>query len=133
MIELPKKPYKSFKDFTIHQWKIVKFSPSYTPGPNQGYPCMACRGEGRKYRREDRDPIEGYKLANKYQCEVCLGTGRKSKIQAKAEYDQEILNWKEKYDKILPKYQKQQTIIDKIRATLTPGEYRMINNIIFKQ
>lgn len=37
--------------------------------------CKWCSGEGVAYRFEDRDVIEGYKLADKKQCLKCKGRG----------------------------------------------------------
>ena len=39
------------------------------------FPCLSCRGEGTYKKFEDRDEIEGYKLAPRYNCESCEGTG----------------------------------------------------------
>ena len=38
--------------------------------------CSNCRGSGKAYRFEDRDCIEGYKLAVKKVCLDCNGTGK---------------------------------------------------------
>lgn len=48
--------------------------------------CIACGGEGKDYRFEDRDPIEGYKLANKKTCLKCDGRGYLEQELAYPEY-----------------------------------------------
>jgi hypothetical protein len=60
------------------------------------YPCLACSGDGWYRKAEDRCPVEGYKMAPRYTCEVCQGTGGGTKEQFKAHYDDQVMRDKEK-------------------------------------
>lgn len=61
--------------------------------------CLACdRCEGKGWYRDTRDfdPVEGYKLADKYTCEVCNGKKIKPNLSSSREmfetYYQQILD-----------------------------------------
>ena len=45
------------------------------PKKKDGYACPDCGGRKYYYKPEDRDPIEGYKLAPRYRCGLCKATG----------------------------------------------------------
>ena len=60
------------------------------------YPCLACSGDGWYRKAEDRCPVEGYKMAPRYTCEVCQGTGGGTKEQFKAYYEDQVTRDKEK-------------------------------------
>lgn len=48
--------------------------------------CWQCDGEGKAYRFEDHDPIEGYKMADKKTCLMCGGSGRLDDDMLLADY-----------------------------------------------
>lgn len=52
--------------------------------------CQSCGGEGVAYRFEDRDPIEGYKLADKKTCLVCAGSGEVDVMTYYSSYEAHI-------------------------------------------
>jgi hypothetical protein len=67
----PTLEYDSVED-AIDSYRGYKFNNNKKKGD---YPCLACQGEGTYRKIEDRDEIEGYKLAPRYTCEPCNGTG----------------------------------------------------------
>lgn len=42
------------------------------PKPAQ---CVCCGGQANLYNENDRDPIEGWKMASKHPCDFCQGKG----------------------------------------------------------
>lgn len=90
LTELPKRPWKNFEDY-------LKNLDRAHHGRNVMYPCMYCNGFGKVRRMEDRDPIEGFKLAPWYKCTPCDGTGNSSRMEHEIRYKNLILKWKEKY------------------------------------
>ena len=71
------------------------------------YPCLNCDGAGTYHKFEDRDIIEGYKLAPLYTCKSCSGSGRGPKEMFKAYYDaekQKIKAQQQKFDKDLDSF-----------------------------
>jgi DnaJ-class molecular chaperone len=66
------------------------------------WPCLECEGKGKVRHEEDRDVIEGYKLAPWHTCTHCNGTGRWLKAQVKEVYSRivrefraKLAHWKE--------------------------------------
>lgn len=63
--------------------------------------CVNCEGSGQTYRFEDRDPIEGYKMANKKVCIECNGSGSKNILDYLISYNKYLKD--EEQDKELIK------------------------------
>lgn len=88
----PERPYKSFEDF-----RRVKCRWIFDKDKELDctfYPCQHCGGKGRYRKEEDRDVIEGYKLAPWYKCQACNNTGRGPKEPLVAEYKAAIAKWR---------------------------------------
>ena len=78
----PKRPYRSLRDFVARHFNYsIPESKRLDPG---FWPCIPCDGRGRYRKEEDRDIIEGFKLAPWYTCEACKGTGRGPKEEVQA-------------------------------------------------
>ncbi len=80
----PKKQYANFAEYCV---KVQ---------------CLECRGCGYVCKEEDRDVIEGYKLAPRYKCPSCQGRGVMGRPELKKhyneytdKYDQELFQWQE--------------------------------------
>ena len=96
----PERRYRSLRDFLVKQWgwslREAKLNdPTF-------WPCIPCSGRGWYYDPADRDVVEGYKLAPRYHCKACAGTGRGTKEAVKAIYDEivakfraDLAAWKE--------------------------------------
>jgi len=65
-------------DYLVSREAYRKHRHNYTMS-QAGYPrkcpCPICGGEGRYYRQEDNDPVEGFKMADKKLCQSCKGAG----------------------------------------------------------
>lgn len=58
-------------------------------------------GRGYTYRPEDRDVVEGYKLAPAYTCKTCNGKKSCTRKKFKKDYyDPAIYKWKDKVAKV---------------------------------
>ena len=123
-IKLPKRPYTTFAEF--HLAKERDGDLHHKTRLRAAYPCQRCRGYGKHYRPEDRDPYEGYKMASMYPYEVCGGSGDVGRIAMKALYSKEIQDWKERYDKLKPKHDEQVAILRKAKRLLTQKELRIL-------
>ena len=121
-IVLPKKPYKNFFDFvqkaTIYCKKDVV------------WPCFCCRGWGEIYDPNDRDPIEGYKLACKIPCpvETCRG-GCITEKEYRKRYREIIREWGDKFDNAKRKLTLQKSLINKICKVLTKEEMDLLYDL----
>jgi len=87
MIEKPKRPWKNLEDA---RKRVCVF---FRGNKNQ-YPCLLCDASGGYHDPKDRDPMEGYKLAPRYKCKKCHGTGVGTKEELVAHYKKEIADYK---------------------------------------
>jgi hypothetical protein len=55
--------------------------------------CPVCAGFGKIRNPDERDPIEGYKMAALYDCTECNGEGYLSEQLSQSIYDMNILIW----------------------------------------
>jgi len=96
----PERRYRSLAEFRVKNWQwSVRESRLLDP---TFWPCVLCSGRGWYHNPDDRDPIEGYKLAPAHKCQACAGTGRGTKEAVKAIYDEivakfraDLTAWKE--------------------------------------
>lgn len=93
--EIDKKPFSSFKDYVRkhnerYGYKYSKFAQS------RRIVCSNCGGRGEAYDPKDRDPVEGYKMAERHRCIRCDGSGEWSPEEARVDYEVKIKNWKGK-------------------------------------
>lgn len=114
---LPKRPFRSFEDFLENHWRR-----RYSGPREKDLPCHRCHGSGRVYRFEDRDVIEGYKLAPTYSCGDCGGSGRTTRADVKAFYDIAIVLWREDRDEEV----RRRAALKKAQALLTPDEMELL-------
>ena len=90
----PRRPYRSLEDFRRSIFGAHLCQHAKVP---DHWPCVGgCLGRGWVYREEDRDIIEGYKLAPRYPCSCCNGTGRNSREVVRAAYKVEIEGWRKR-------------------------------------
>jgi hypothetical protein len=88
----PARPYFTFEDFRREKCRWI-FDDKKTLDCTF-YPCQNCNGKGRYHKEEDRDVIEGYKLAPNYKCTACKQTGRGEKEPLVREYKATIEKWR---------------------------------------
>jgi hypothetical protein len=123
--EIPPRPFDDLSEFILEQQK------KYGHEKNKvQYPCIECRGTGKIYRIEDLDPIEGYKMANKFPCGTCNGTGGVSKDDMKKMYDNLIDSWKLKRDLVKKQRDIEKSLIIKINKFLTKEEIMVLDEYI---
>ena len=90
------------------------------------YPCLVCGGDGWYRKIEDRDPVEGYKLAPSYDCESCKGTGGGTKEQFKAHYDTQVKHDKEQ----IAQFQAQLETFTQALSLLTPDQVKIMKKML---
>ena len=93
MLKKPERYYKNIYDCAQKfSWCARKWNDD---GKIIGvFPCLACKGYGWIHRDEDFDCVEGYKLAPRYTCKKCGGTGQSSRKEFKVFYDRSIHRYK---------------------------------------
>jgi len=72
MIKKPTKPWKNLEE-------ARKQVGIYLSSDNTAFPCLACHGRGGVRDSADLCPVEGYKMAPLYKCQVCKGSGEGSR------------------------------------------------------
>lgn len=125
--ELPKPPFKSFKEFRLHT--VEKSSKHHKTGKKAQYPCTRCDGYGKHYRDEDRDPYEGWKMASMHHCERCNGTGDVGFRGLADEYDRVMNRHREHYARLKPIHDREAAALAKARECLTTAELRTLGLI----
>lgn len=121
MIKKPEPYYKSISDM---RQKCVQYSSvSHKLSDLSWFPCLKCKGHGRVYDSNDCDPVEGYKMATKYPCKTCNGTGTGSKKLFTEEY--KVL--KKDYINKLKKYKSSISRIKEIKKILTDSDMELIS------
>jgi len=111
MISKPYKPFASIGKAKMH----ISFNNKKFERRN-AFPCLACSGFGWNRDEKDRDPIEGYKLAPKYKCHACDGTGVGSKAAFMEWYDKRMAEYKkelEEYKRKIKRFKELQKIISR--------------------
>lgn len=71
------------------------------------YPCFRCGGKGKIRKAEDRDPVEGYKLAPWHECGKCEGKGKAHSAEYEPIVESELATTEEAtkvYEKFLEKF-----------------------------
>jgi hypothetical protein len=102
------------KPFTIKETlKILNIKKVGDP-----IPCSTCDGSGRSYRFEDRDCVEGYKLAEKKTCLKCSGLGRTTSFDLFKTLEED----RKKYNKFVYDYNLIVKALNTSRAHLTVGQ-----------
>lgn len=112
----PERTYKSFTDF------IVKHRRPYRNSDPTFYHCTLCFGKGWDHRWEDHDPVEGFKLAPRYTCQKCGGSGRGTRKELKALYDE----WRANYNAKVAEWERVEAIRRTAIAKLTPEERQVL-------
>ena len=74
--------------------------------------CIMCNGEGKTYREEDRDYMEGYKLAQKKPCLHCDGTG----VGDVKEFRQWYSECEKEYRSRLDRYMRIKRVLSKLNT-----------------
>lgn len=90
--ERPERLYRSVRDWIAK--RFLWSQPESTLRDPNFWPCLECGGKGKVHKEEDRDCIEGYKLAPWYQCEHCAGTGEWPKAKVKEAYQEVVKEFK---------------------------------------
>lgn len=72
-----------------HQYDYGKRHKKNHLGREVKYPCFRCDGYGKHYLDKDNDPIEGFKMASRYPCGMCGGSGELPKEVFFAVYERE--------------------------------------------
>jgi hypothetical protein len=80
----PNRPYRNLQEYAAVRYGRSKHL----------WPCVECCGRGVVRRFEDRDPIEGYKLAPLYKCGSCNGTGKGGRDVIAAEFRELLAKWR---------------------------------------
>ena len=126
LLEITPKPYKSFSDFVVrHNAKNV-----YNKRPDVKIACPNCGGYGRVYNPKDRDPIEGYKLADRVICNECLGSGEWNRDEAKKSYTNAITAWKKLHEEEVQYRRRQLMVLKKLRNTFSVTERRILHQMV---
>jgi hypothetical protein len=94
----PARPYRSLEQFRRGRFDL-RISDAKRQNP-RFWPCLVCCGKGWDYRYEDRDIIEGYKLAPRHRCSHCKD-GEGTKEAVRQAYNAAIEAWKEKLARYL--------------------------------
>lgn len=84
--------------------------------------CNLCDGTGKRYYFEDCDPIEGYKMASKRECDKCGGVGFVHVDTYRDEYDAEVKKNEEK----IKEYEYYTTMMKSIKLKLTKEEVKFL-------
>lgn len=99
---------------------------AYTGGlQEQGdYICPCCHGTKRVIAPDAiNDPVEGYKMAERVMCPICLGTGIVEQTAWKNIYRERKKEFKEKKARI----KERKRLIKNIQAKLTKEEIKFID------
>lgn len=89
--------------------------------------CHICNGSGKVRNSAERDPIEGYKMANWYSCENCDGEGYLSEEESRKLFDVYVVLWmatcedRQKYNDLARKINAKLTI-----SGITESEWNFI-------
>ena len=99
--ERPKLGHRSIREWIIARCRFT-LRDDKLAACNNFWPCLECEGKGKVRHEEDRDVIEGYKLAPWHVCTHCNGTGRWLKAQVQEvyrkivrEFQDKLARWKE--------------------------------------
>jgi hypothetical protein len=126
--EIDKKPFSSFKDYIAkHNRRYGNKFSKYAQ--SRRIVCPDCGGVGEGYNPRDRDPIEGYKMAEKERCIKCEGSGEWSIDQAEMDYDLKILQWKRNRKLQKDLRTDEQIIVDFLRSNLNPRDLKILKTI----
>lgn len=115
MLEKPYKLYQSIKDAKRYMGRHKDYK-------RNEYPCIYCRGLGSYHKVEDRDCIEGYKLAPSYKCNACKGTGLGSKGSFMDEYNKQV----EIYNREVKEYKSQLDKLKALKAKMDKDDFKII-------
>jgi len=92
----PKRPFRSLEVFRLYSYGVRAW---HKPARvSDDWPCLGCEGRGWFYHDDDRDPIEGFKLAPRRKCIACNGTRKGSKEAVKAAYEAIIARWRKEVE-----------------------------------
>jgi RecJ-like exonuclease len=92
--ERPRFEYRGIRDWITKRFRW-EASEEKLKDPSF-WPCVECGGRGKVRHEEDRDIIEGYKLAPWHTCAHCNGTGRWLKAQVKVIYQKIVQEFRAK-------------------------------------
>jgi len=124
LTKLPKKPFKSFESYLHYYTKHS--SKHHRTKKVAKYPCPECLGIGQVCRWEDRDVIEGFKLAPRYTCDSCGGSGETTVAYYKTAYKAEMAKYKQAYAKALNRRKAELGAAENARRLLTVEERRLL-------
>lgn len=74
----PEAEYEDMQGLRLHMMKMCAHADKERTYDASYFPCFACGGKGKIRKPEDRDPVEGYKMAPWHICEKCGGSGEMS-------------------------------------------------------
>jgi hypothetical protein len=114
--ELPKRPYANFDAF------LTEYRRRWRGSKEDQLPCSHCYGSGKVHRDEDRDPIEGWKLAPLYTCDPCGGSGKTTIWAVKALYQGAIDAWRTIYATAKIRRDKELLALAKVKRVLSLEE-----------
>lgn len=86
LTDLPAVEWKTYEQYVARRDRYLSPSLKQCYAAAGVLSCLVCDGTGKVYRIEDRDVIEGYKLAQKHPCTVCDGKGHFSVEHSRAKY-----------------------------------------------
>lgn len=112
----PKAPYKTLRDYVVWRYKHTPFGDKLIDV--KLWPCQACDGAGRYRKEEDRDCVEGYKMAPWYKCEACGGTQCGPKYLVALAFEVIMAD----HRKALDEWTRVDRLIRSARKKLTPEE-----------
>lgn len=120
LARLPPRPYKNVLDF----WDSYRGT---YKGPKESlYPCPMCYGSGKVKKFEDRDPVEGYKLAPTYPCDVCAGSGKRPAREIEQVYKTMMAEWRRNCQKAREFRDLQIAALFKAKQVLTKEELKAL-------
>lgn len=120
---LPKRPYKNYTAYAQEWIRLNGLGRKWDS--TIGYPCRHCHGSGKVTRFEDRDVIEGYKLAPRYVCGNCIN-GAVPESHVQKGYKNAINFWEEAYARAKKIRDEQLTALSLIRNVLNKTQMQLL-------